>query len=84
MLLINSHLIGWIAGGLILLTSLLMRTTRRPYALAFALIGYGGAGFVAHGLGQPPLTPSLIGLVAMGALGYLLQPRRASHDAPPP
>ena len=76
MLLVGSHLISWIAGGIILLTTLLMRTTRRPHALAFSLIGYGGAGFIAHGLGQPAVMPSAVGAVAMGALGYLLQPRR--------
>lgn len=78
MLLVNSHLIAWIAGGLILLTSLLMRSKLRPYALSFALIGYGGAGFVAHGLGLDAVLPSVVSLVAMGALGYLLQPQRAS------
>ena len=73
---VASHLISWILGGVILLTTLFMRTTVRPYALAFALIGYGGAGFAAHGLGQPVLAPSAIGAVVLGALGYLLQPRR--------
>ena len=74
---VASHLISWILGGVILLTTLFMRTTVRPYALAFALIGYGGAGFVALGLGKPVLLPSAVAAVLMGALGYLLQSRRA-------
>jgi uncharacterized protein (DUF2062 family) len=79
MLPVASHLISWFLGGVVLLTTLFMRTTVRPYALAFALIGYGGAGFVAYGLGQPVLLPSAVAAVVLGLLGYLIQPRAANR-----
>lgn len=76
-----SFFASWLAGGVVLLTSLLLRTRIKPYALAFALIGYGGAGLAAQVLALAPWRETAAGAVAcalaLGLLGYVLQ--RGAH-----
>ncbi|MET0341986.1 MAG: hypothetical protein ABW252_13355 [Polyangiales bacterium] len=84
MLLVHGYLIAWLVGGVGLLTMLLLRTTRRPAGLLLALIGFGGAGFVAEGVGLPSsLQSAVLGAVIFGVVGYVLQPRTTREVAPP-
>lgn len=72
-----AYLIAWIAGGVALWTMLLLQTRRRPIALSFALVGFGGAGFLAQGLGVEPwhlvLSSAAGAAVLAGALGYVVE-----------
>ena len=72
-----AYLIAWMAGGLALWTMLLMQTRRRPIALAFALIGFGAAGFITQGLGmgswQSVLSSAVLASALGGLLGYVIE-----------
>jgi hypothetical protein len=72
-----AYLIAWMAGGIALWTMLLLQTRRRPIALAFALVGFGGAGFLAQGLGIEPwhvvLSSALLASAVGGLLGYVVE-----------
>ena len=88
-MLVHGYLISWLVGGLGLLTMILLRTRRQPAALMLALIGFGGTGFVAQGLGLPSsLQSAMLGATILGVVGYALQPRTASvsppHETPEP
>lgn len=66
-----SFLVAWIGGGLVLLAMLALRTERRPYALALAMLGYGVCGFLCTGFGVAPRMPAAIGAALVGgALGF--------------
>jgi uncharacterized membrane protein YjjB (DUF3815 family) len=66
-----SFLVAWIGGGLILLAMLALRTERRPYSLALAVLGYGLCGFLCTGFGVSPRLPAALGAAVLGAaLGY--------------
>jgi hypothetical protein len=67
-----AYLIAWIVGGLALWTMLLLSTRRRPIALAFALMGFGGGGFLAQGLGVTPSQSVLMTAIAAAAAAWLL------------
>jgi hypothetical protein len=67
-----AYLMAWMAGGVALWTMLLLQTRRRPIALAFALVGFGGAGFLAQGLGVEPWHAVLSSAALAGALGGAL------------
>ena len=71
------YLAAWIAGGVALGTVLLVRSSRKPYALPFALLGFGGVGFTTRALGyhawDATLANACIACVLAAALGYLLQ-----------
>lgn len=90
LLLVHGYLICWLVGGVGLLTMLLLRTARRPAGLLLALIGFGGAGFVAEGVGLPSsLESAVLGAIILGVVGYVLQPRTTGEVAatmpePPP
>lgn len=82
-----SYLAAWIAGGIALLTILLLGTARRPYSLAFALIGYGGAGTVSVALGLPvlhALAAAGAGGAVLGGFGLLMQRLGVSSRPPRP
>ena len=84
-MLVHGYLISWLIGGLGLLTMILLRTRRQPAALMLALIGFGGAGFVAQGLGLPSsLQSAMLGATILGVVGYVLQPRTASEPSAQP
>jgi len=72
-----SFFAAWLAGGVVLLTSLLLRTRTKPYALAFALMGYGGAGVAAQVLALAPWRETVGGAAAcalvLALIGYMLQ-----------
>ena len=77
-MLVHAYLISWLFGGLGLLTMILLRTRRQPAALMLTLIGFGGAGFIAQGIGLPSsLESAMLGATIMGVVGYVLQPRRS-------
>jgi hypothetical protein len=67
----------WIAGGVVLATLLLVRSERQPFALAFALLGFGGGGFAARALGyaswQVTLASALLACLLLAGFGYALQ-----------
>jgi uncharacterized membrane protein YjjB (DUF3815 family) len=76
LLLVHGYLISWLVGGIGLLIMLLLRTERRPAGLLLALMGFGGAGFAAEGLGLPSsLQSAMLGATILGVVGYVLQPR---------
>jgi CHASE2 domain-containing sensor protein len=81
-----AYLIAWMAGGVALWTMLLLSTRRRPIALAFALVGFGGAGFLAQGIGVEPwqtvLSSALGAAVIAGALGYVVERLERGDKAP--
>ena len=82
-MLVHGYLISWLVGGLGLLTMILLRTRRQPAALMLALIGFGGAGFIAQGLGLPSsLQSAMLGATIMGVVGYVLQPRTRAELPP--
>ncbi len=75
MTIVYGYLIAWIAGGVALITTLLLRTPGALLALALALIGFGGAGFLAQGFGGAPApAPAIAGGAAfvLGALGFAI------------
>lgn len=77
MALVYGYLIAWIAGGVGLITTLLLPIRRAPIPLLFGLLGFGGAGFAAHGLAIGPwqLTAGCAALsgLLLAALGAFAQ-----------
>ena len=75
--LLFSYFGAWLAGGVALLTMLLLGTKRRPLWLAFALMGYGGVGIAARALGFQPWQRALGAAIGcafvLALLGYVLQ-----------
>lgn len=74
---IYSFIAAWIAGGIVLATQLLLPTDSRPFALSFALLGFGSAGLGARALGYGAVPDALaiasLACALLGALGYALQ-----------
>lgn len=86
LLLVHGYLICWLVGGVGLLTMLLLRTARGAAGLLLALIGFGGAGFIAEGMGQSSsLQSAVLGALVLGLVGYVLalRPRAAARSVEP-
>jgi uncharacterized membrane protein YjjB (DUF3815 family) len=79
-----SFLVAWIGGGLVLLAMLALRTERRPYPVALAMLGYGVCGFLCTGFGVAPRLPAALGAALLaGALGYAVMRLFRPHPGLP-